>query len=102
MDALSGALARLVRRQEITDRRIEEIEKALGIARAPALAPEPPPQPPPVPPPRLETPPPLPAEPPPLPPVVEQPRFETKLGLAWVNRIAAVTLTLFVAFFFKY
>ena len=104
MDALSGALARLVRRQDITDRRLEEIEKALGIARAPAPAPEPPPQPMPAPPPpqRLETPPPLPAEPPPLPPVVEQPRFETKLGLAWVNRIAAVTLTLFVAFFFKY
>src|SRR5260370_32383452 len=96
MDALSGALARLVRRQDESDRRLEEIEKALGIARAPA------PQPPP---PRVEIPSAIaeeraPSAPPLLP--VEKPGFETKVGLAWVNRIAVVTLALFVAFFFKY
>ena len=92
MDALSSALARLVRRQEETDRRLDGIEKALGIVRVPA-----PELPPPAP-----APPPLPEEPPPLPPPVEQPRFETKLGLAWVNRIGVVTFALFVAFAFKY
>src|SRR5260370_6354228 len=90
MDALSGALARLVRRQDESDRRLEEIEKALGSARASVPTPPPPPMP--------EEP--APAAPPPLP--VEKPGFETKLGLAWVNRIAVVTLALFVAFFFKY
>lgn len=101
MDALSSALARLVRRQEEADRRLGEIEKALGIARAPEPQPAPPP-----PPPRLETPPPLPeapapsVAPPPLP--VEKPGFETKVGLAWVNRIGVVTFALFVAFGFKY
>jgi uncharacterized membrane protein len=97
MDALSGALARLVRRHDETDRRLEEIEKALGIVRAPV--------PPPPPPPRVETPAPVPeqsapAEPLPLP--VEKPGFETKVGLAWVNRIGVVTFALFVAFAFKY
>jgi Predicted membrane protein len=91
MDALSGALARLVRRQDETDRRLQEIEKALGIARAPvpqpALAPSPPPP--------VET-------PSPLPPPVEKPGFETNVGLAWINRIAVVTSVLFVAFVFKY
>jgi hypothetical protein len=111
MDALSGALARLVRRQDETDRRLTEIEKALGIARAPEPQPAPAPTPPPTPPPplppspSLETPPPLPVEPPPLtpPPLpVEKPGFETNVGLAWVNRIGVVTFALFVAFGFKY
>jgi uncharacterized membrane protein len=108
MDALSGALARLVRRHDETDRRLEAIEKALGIARAPEPqpAPAPPPPPPlPQPSPSVETPPPLPVEPSPLtpPPLpVEKPGFETNVGLAWVNRIGAVTLALFVAFVFKY
>ena len=95
MDALSGALARMVRRQEETDRRLQEIERALGIARAPAPQPEPAP-------PRVEFPPLLPAQPPPLPPPVEKPGFETNVGLAWINRIAVVTSVLFVAFVFKY
>src|SRR5438045_2056950 len=103
MDALSSALARLVRRHDVTDRRLEEIEKALGIARAPAPAPPPPP-------PRVEIPTrpseepalaaPPPAAPPPLP--VDKPGFETKVGLAWVNRIGVVTFAFFVAFAFKY
>src|SRR5438132_1156749 len=101
MDALSKALARLVRRQEISDRRLADIEKALGIAQAPAPRPEPPP------PPRVEVPPPLPVEPAPefpapTPPQPDASRLETRLGLAWINRIGVVTVTLCVAFIFKY
>src|SRR6266571_3406499 len=104
MDALSEAIARLLRRQDVTDRRLADIEKALGIARAPAPQPEPPP------PPRVEVPPPAPVEAPPEPEVLTAPAaagyqpalLETKVGLAWINRIAALTLTLCVAFFFKY
>ena len=106
MDALSGALARLVRRQDQSDRRLEAIEKALGIARAPEPQPAPTAAPPRVEmPPPVEVPPPLPEEPLPLPPAplpVEKPGFETKVGLAWVNRIGVVTFALFVAFGFKY
>src|SRR5258708_3981253 len=102
MDALSEAIARLLRRQETTERRLAEIESALGIARAPLPQPEPPPPPrvavPPPPPP----PPPMEAAPPPLPPQPETTRLETKVGLAWVNRIGVVTFALFVAFAFKY
>src|SRR5215831_9813149 len=98
MDALSGALARLVRRQDEMDRRLEAIEKALNIARAPQPQPAPAPPPPPpraevsppaeIPPPLSVEPPPLPVEPPPLPsPSTEKPGFETNVGLAWVNRI---------------
>src|SRR5438034_8453082 len=102
MDALSEAIVRLLKRQEQTESRLTEIEKALGIARAPAPQPEapqlvqeaPPPLPPP-PPPRVEI-------PPPAPPRTESPQLETTLGLAWVNRIGAVTLALGVAFAFKY
>src|SRR5258708_7849587 len=102
MDALSEAIARLLRRQEVTDRRLADIEQALGIARAPAPQAAPPP------PPRVEVPPPAPVEAPPeilaAPPAGYQPAppLETKVGLAWVNRIGAVTFALFVAFFFKY
>src|SRR5260370_19655953 len=103
MDALSEAIARLLRRQEVTDRRLADIEQALGIARAPAPQPAPPP------PPRVEVRPPAPVEAPPeilaappAPPQPESTRLETKVGLAWVNRIGAVTFALFVAFFFKY
>src|SRR6266540_6896282 len=120
MDALSEALARMVRRQEITDRRLADIERALNIARAQEPQPAPPPPPtelPPLPP--IQEPPPpneLPSlEEPPLlpggagdspaqgpPPQAEGRGLETQLGLNWINRIAAVTLALFVAFVFKY
>ncbi len=102
MDALSEALARMVRRQEITDRRLADIEKALNIARVPEPQPAPAPAPrpaPPPPPPRIEVPPPLPQAPPPQ---VEGPRLETRLGLAWINRIGVVTVALCIAFGFKY
>src|SRR6266542_481831 len=106
MDALSGAIARLLRRQEESERRLAEIEKALGIARAPAPDPAPPT------PPRVKAPPALPVDlqpelqaPPPVhspPPRTDGKGLETRLGLAWVNRVGVVTVALFVAFFFKY
>jgi uncharacterized membrane protein len=117
MDALSEAIARLLRRQEVTERRLEEIEKALGIKRSLT---EPVPSPPP---PQAEVPTPAeedaqiacptptvqsqaggagdsPAQSPP--PQAKAPLLETRLGLAWINRIGAVTLVFFVAFTFKY
>jgi uncharacterized membrane protein len=97
MDALSEAIVRLLCRQEDTDRRLAELEKALGLA---APLPEPAPPPLPQPPPRLEAPPQMPVEPPSL--QAEKPGLETKVGLAWINRIGAVTFALFVAFVFKY
>src|SRR6266446_4994423 len=89
MDALSEAIARLLRRQDVTDRRLEDIEKALGIERQAGrpVPPPPPPQPVEVPPPEFL------AAPPPL-PQPETTGLETKVGLAWINRIAAVTLAL--------
>src|SRR5262245_12346817 len=101
MDALSEALARMVRRQEMTDRRLADIEKALNIQRAAEPEPAPRPAPPP-PPPRAEVPPPLPPAPPPPPPQVEGQRLETRLGLAWINRVGVVTVALCIAFGFKY
>src|SRR5262245_26517669 len=104
MDALSTAILRLLKRQDETDRRLEAIEAALSIARAPAPASVPPP-----PSPEVETPPPVPVESPPIAaataastPPPTPPQLETKVGLAWVNRIGAVTLALGVAFAFKY
>jgi uncharacterized membrane protein len=110
MDALSEALVRLLKRQAESERRLAEIEKVLRIERVeapqPEKVPEPaalPPQPPPlrieIPPlPSAEVPPPLPVSP----AEPEPPRLETTLGLAWVNRIGALTLALCVAFIFKY
>src|SRR5258706_11466613 len=103
MDALSQAILRLLRRQDETDRRLAEIEKALGIA--PVVAPPPVTQP--APPPPAVAPPVAPRDlPPPVstipPPRPESPQLETRLGLAWVNRIGAITLTLCAAFIFKY
>jgi uncharacterized membrane protein len=112
MDALSEAIARLLRRHEQTERRIARIETALGIGEA---APpvervrQPEPAPPPV---AAEIPaeqpaPPLPPQPaapmPPLAPASDRPReFETQVGLTWISRIGAVTLIFCVAFIFKY
>src|SRR5690242_14043837 len=106
MDALSEAIVRLLRRQDETDRRLSEIEKALQIARAPAGEPTPIAEPTPVTAP--ETPaPPSSAISPPAPEAApralpaDPPRLETRLGLAWVNRIGALTLALCVVFIFK-
>src|ERR1700734_576179 len=82
LEAISEALARLLRRQDEHEREIDarfaRIEAALGIhAAAPPIAP----------------PPPLPAP---------APALETRIGLNWVNIIGVVTLIFGAAFFFKY
>ncbi len=108
MDALSEAIIRLLRRQEQSDRRLAEIEKTLGLAHPASVVYPEPAAPPPV---AVVAPaipdadtvaPPLLPQPPEETSRFEKPRLETKLGLAWVNRIGAVTLALCVAFIFKY
>jgi uncharacterized membrane protein len=89
LDALSEALAQLVRRQRELEERVCELESP-GIA----------------------IPPPLPVfDPPPLnrdrqeaapPPVPERAPLESTIGLNWINRIAVVTLLFGAAFLFKY
>lgn len=101
MDAISGALGRLARRQDELDQRLLRIEAAVGLA---ATQPEPGA----VPPPQV-VPPPLPQTPPPLPRVISpdlstsrEPALETTFGLGWLNRVAVVTLIFGVGFLFKY
>ena len=89
MDAISGALARLLRRQDELDQRLARMEMTVGLAPAPAPEPEVTPLP----------------QPPPLPPFVvqePQPSLETTFGLGWLNRVAVVTLIFGVGFLFKY
>jgi uncharacterized membrane protein len=89
-EAISEALARLVRRQEDFDRRLARLETG-GVA-LPQIEPEPPPA--------------APIEPPPLvavaPPEAPASNMETTVGLTWISRIAAVTVVLALAFFFEY
>ncbi len=88
-DALSelrGAIERLTRNQQQSDRRVEAIERALKID----LQPEPP----------VVAPEPVVASS--VAPEPASSAFETKLGLTWVNRVGAITLILGIAFFFKY
>ena len=120
MDAISGALGRLVRRQDDLaqrqnelEQRLLRIEAAVGLAPAapPATAPEP--EPAAGAPPGLLKPPPLPRTPPPLPQQIPwispdvntaatEPALETTFGLGWLNRVAVVTLIFGVGFLFKY
>ena len=100
MDAISGALARLARRQDELDQRLARIETAAGLSAVPAPRPEAPPA--------IVEPPPLP-QPPPLPSAVPPPTalepkdsLETTFGLGWLNRVAVVTLIFGVGFLFKY
>jgi uncharacterized membrane protein len=91
LDAISGALARLERRQQEMLRRLERLESAAGLPAAPEEEPAPAP--------------PAPAPGPPSPastPAAARPRFETRLGLTLVNRVGVVTLVLGAAFFFRY
>jgi uncharacterized membrane protein len=89
MDALSESIARLLRHQEETGKRLARIEAALGIVHEPAAA--------------------APANDPlaePRPPASDsQPEspasLENRIGLAWINRIGVVTLILGAGFFFK-
>jgi uncharacterized membrane protein len=108
MDAISGALARLVQHQEELDRRLLRIETTVGLSSAP----EPPPATAASEAPALPQPPPLPRTPPPLPQEIPwvspdvssgEPRssLETSFGLGWLNRVAVVTLIFGVGFLFK-
>lgn len=89
MEAISEALARLMRRQDDLEARFRQMEVILGFTN-------------PIAPPAV--PPPLP--PAPLPAPQAQPSLETHLetqvGLNWINRIAVVTLIFGTAFLFKY
>src|SRR5437868_3992503 len=106
MDAISDALARLVRRQNQTDERLARIEVALNVppverAEVRTEIPQPQPPPPPIPePPQVE------AEPrptlPPPPHAAPSRRLETQVGLTWVNRIGVITLVIGIGFFFKW
>ena len=96
MDAISGALARFMERQDAVEQRLLRIESAMGLLPA-TVPPEPV---------REAVPPPLPlpSAPPPL-AVVEMappPSLENRFGLGWLNRVAVVTLIFGVGFLFKY
>ena len=84
LEAISDALAKMVRRQSELDARVARMETYFGVARRPEVTSIPPPA--------------LPSTPPPLP----EPNIETRLGLNWLNRVAVITLLFGVAFFFKY
>jgi uncharacterized membrane protein len=111
LEAISEALARLLRRQDEIEARFARMEAAMGIHTAPqpavsSVRSSPPP-----------IPPPSPASPPPIqpqtyqsqpdqaavsPPPVPSPALETRIGLNWINIIGVVTLIFGAAFFFKY
>ncbi len=98
MDAISGALARLLERQDAVEQRLLRIEGAMGLVTAAPVAESEPV--------REAVPPPLPSPsvPPPL-PVTEEappPSLENRFGLGWLNRVAVVTLIFGVGFLFKY
>lgn len=90
LDFLRDALERLSRRQEELERRLANIELALGIKAADQPAPPPPPA--------VRASAPARDAHPESHPVV----LETRMGLTWVNRVGAITLVLAIGFFFKY
>lgn len=101
LEAISEALARLIRRQDEMESRFARMEAALGIHTAPPpVVATPPPMPPPLPPVHESAPPPLQYQPPP--PPLPSPALETRIGLNWINIIGVVTLIFGAAFFFKY
>ena len=94
MDAISGALARLIERQDTVEQRLLRIEGAMGLLpAAPVTEPM-----------REIVPPPLPvpSAPPPFTTVAPEPELESRFGLGWLNRVAVVTLIFGVGFLFKY
>ena len=97
MDALSGAIVRLLKRVDQIEERLIRIEAELRIERV--AEPEPPP-------PAIQEAAPLALPPLALPPLAPtpapKPQLETRLGLAWANRIGAITVILAVAFAFKH
>jgi uncharacterized membrane protein len=106
LEAISEALARLLRRQDEIETRFARMEAAMGIHTALPPVPSTPPQmPPPIPQSApsaiLYQPPPFPNTEPPPPPI-PSPALETRIGLNWINIIGVVTLIFGAAFFFKY
>ena len=93
LDAITDALARMVRRQDELERRLTQLEPGRpaafrSVAPVPVALPTPPP----------------PTTPPP-PPATQRPeprRIETAFGLTWISRIGVITVVLALAFFFEY
>jgi uncharacterized membrane protein len=114
MDAISEALARLVRRQSEVEQRLARIESALSLGPVAPVerraAPEPLPPPPvaeqPVPAPPVIVPEPVPPptfpDAPPTAAPAREPVLETQVGLTLINRIGVITLVLGIGFFFKW
>ncbi len=104
MDAISGALARLLERQDAVEQRLLRIEGALGLlAASPAAEPVREAAPPPLPVREAGPPPlPVPSAPPPFAEIAPAPAFESRFGLGWMNSVAVVTLIFGVGFLFKY
>lgn len=86
LDAITNALAGMVRRQTELERRLERLEAALKLPPAVSPAPEPPVS--------------GPAQAPPA--VSPKPGIETAFGLTWLSRIGVITVVLALAFFFEY
>ena len=86
LDAITNALAGMVRRQTELEGRLERLEAALKLPPAVSAAPEPP----------------APRPAPPPPPPSPKPGIETAFGLTWLSRIGVITVVLALAFFFEY
>jgi uncharacterized membrane protein len=99
MDAITDALARMVERQALTEKRLVQIERALKMGPVPETPAAPSPEP--AAPPAEPSPAPVAAAPPPPAMDAQQP-LESRMGTVWVNRAGVVTVVLAVAFFFKY
>ena len=95
LDIISEAVARLLKQQEETNRRLARLEAAVLPPAAVEPKVERTAEPVPIPPPLS-----LSEEPPK--PEPKKPALETKVGLTLINRIGVVTLVLGVAFFFKW
>ena len=102
-DAISSALARMVRRQEELEQRLARLERARGVEASKPAPGEAVGAPPPFRPAPLEATHPQPRLPrAPSPSAPRSGALETTLGLKWVSRIAVVTAALALAFFFQY
>jgi len=101
LEAISEALARLLRRQDDLEARFTRMEAAMGIHAPRPATPPPLPSLPPSPPPVPVVVQPLEPMPPTPPPMTER-ELETRIGLNWINIIGVVTLIFGAAFFFKY
>ena len=102
LEAITGALARMVRRQEELEKRVGRIEAALRLTPVTHAEPPRPPEPTPTAP-NADQAPALPT----LGTVAARPepdsrRLETAFGLTWFSRIGAITVVLALAFFFEY